>query len=441
MAPRPKRKSGSAWLAMRRFGGFLESGSPGMVLSSDTPPGTDGLCQRRNKRGESRKRTRPFVCFSLALALTAPPTASNGTPLPRPPASFRGPSSELLRVCESASLRVCESASLRRCAFRGSLVGGEQPPAMSETLKAAQALHVPALTSTTRPVTDAARQPLLLSSWPPHTAPLDIPTPHSPLLSSRWEVEVNTRRRLLLFLVPNLQHPESLSLPALPCSARQCPSLQTLLATTHSPAGSSNSSNSSSTSVTVPIHSPPSAVHLRHGWPQLPQSSAHPFRPPKAAARVGRHAPPSQSARHTFSTSWQAGSPSLHRSSRTLLIPWGAVAIRPRLHAEVAASKKDLPHVSERNSGYPLRRRTTGCSGCLTALASTKQRPCAGLCFFGLCSQRERASLVPSTLELLDVFARRATEILAYCSNYRPSQLAARDFVDGTASLHLLHHR
>jgi len=254
--------------------------------------------------------------FSLALALTAPPTASNGTPLPRPPASFRGPSSELLRVCESASLRVCESASLRRCAFRGSLVGGEQPPAMSETLKAAQALHVPALTSTTRPVTDAARQPLLLSSWPPHTAPLDIPTPHSPLLSSRWEVEVNTRRRLLLFLVPNLQHPESLSLPALPCSARQCPSLQTLLATTHSPAGSSNSSNSSSTSVTVPIHSPPSAVHLRHGWPQLPQSSAHPFRPPKAAARVGRHAPPSQSARHTFSTSWQAGSPSLHRSSR-----------------------------------------------------------------------------------------------------------------------------
>jgi hypothetical protein len=129
------------------------------------------------------------------------------------------------------------------------------------------------------------------------------------------------------------------------------------------------------------------------------------------------------------------------RKAQTLLIPWWAVAIRPRLHAEVAASKKDLPHVSERDSRYPLRRRTTGCSGCLTALASTKQRPCAGLCFFGLCSQREHASLVPSTLELLDVFARRATEILAYCSNYRTSQLAARDFVDGTASLHLLHHR
>ena len=193
-------------------------------------------------------------------------------------------------------------------------MGGEQPPAMSETLKAAQALHVPALTSTYR----ASHR-----RCPPAAAPVLLASshrtaghPHSPLLSSRWEVEVNTRRRLLLFLVPNLQHHESLSLPALPCSARQCPSLQTLLATTHSPAGSSNSSNSSSTSVTVPIHSPPSAVHLRHGWPQLPQSSAHPFRPPKAAARVGRHAPPSQSARHTFSTSWQAGSPSLHRSSR-----------------------------------------------------------------------------------------------------------------------------
>jgi hypothetical protein len=69
MAPRPKRKSGSAWLAMRRFGGFLESGSPGMVLSSDTPAGTDGLCQRRNKRGESRKRTRPFVCVSQCARL------------------------------------------------------------------------------------------------------------------------------------------------------------------------------------------------------------------------------------------------------------------------------------------------------------------------------------------------------------------------------------
>jgi len=54
---------------MRRFGGFLESGSPGMVLSSDTPPGTDGLCQRRNKRGESRKRTRPFVCVSQCARL------------------------------------------------------------------------------------------------------------------------------------------------------------------------------------------------------------------------------------------------------------------------------------------------------------------------------------------------------------------------------------
>ena len=74
---------------------------------------------------------------------------------------------------------------------------------------------------------------------------------------------------------------------SLPASARHYGHCSPPLVTARSPA--SSSSSSSSRFVTVPILTL-LCIHLRHGWPPLPQPSAHPFRPPKAAVRAGGHA-------------------------------------------------------------------------------------------------------------------------------------------------------
>jgi hypothetical protein len=59
----------------------------------------------------------------------------------------------------------------------------------------------------------------------------------------------------------------------------------------------------SSITVTDPILSHTAAVHLRHGCPHYRNRRAHPFHPPKAAARAGRHAGPSSRVGQTFSRS------------------------------------------------------------------------------------------------------------------------------------------
>jgi hypothetical protein len=124
---------------------------------------------------------------------------------------------------------------------------------------------------------------------PPTPHPLDIPTPHCPV---RQSTEVNSSVNLQLVAVAAVAAGAAgARKPALPACARHYGHCWPPRAAMASAAPS-------------PSQSPPTLLYTyAMGCPHYRNRRAHPFHPPKAAARAGRHAGPSSRVGQIFSRS------------------------------------------------------------------------------------------------------------------------------------------